>query len=421
MAGYDFIDDLINDLNIKITEILDAKKFPLIFILIGAYPGISQIHQSPPIIGEYIKDDNISPLIISFEPTYKINNTSLKFLTNTSDVEEQITESVVKDNDVNAIEENKWYYPHFVPKLKDSYKGKVGYKYLQLEINSSNINKIMSFLAKSKGIVFLWNFTSIEFRYDTDLPSTKLSVPPSDCMGNVTFNIEYNRCIKNTGPQEYELVNTETMIPLYMEEFKNLITIQLEDGVTVINHSRIIFLKGVIVNYIKTWFDWFKDIYIWENKVRLTDYRKLVTLSVSSPMADWFHYIYRSDMQYIITKLKKEFMSSKFHYFIEFLNNEIYNKVIMLITFDSYDFLDEMLTNKLTEESIASTLNYNFNVNVNKEEIVHEFHTYYSKKTYDFQEEFEIRYNIGITCNTMELPNIILNILQKNDNVDKIV
>ncbi len=412
MAGYDFIDEIIKDLNCKITEIIDSRKFPLIFILIGAYPGISQIHQTPSIICEYIKDDNLAPLIISFEPYYKTKKEPLQFLTNTSDVEEMNPTGVTMED----IEENKWYYPHFIPKLKDSYKGKVGYKYLTLEIKPPTINKIVHFLATSPGIVFLWNFTSIEFPYNCHLPASKFSIPPSNCMANIKYNVEYNRFIKNTSPNEYELVNNQSMIEFYMEEFKSLINKQSDDDLSINNHHRIQFLKGVIVNYIKTWIEWFRDIYIWENKVRLTDYRKLVTLSISSLNEDWFHYIYRSNMSDIITKLKKQFMSSNFQYFVEFLNHEIYTKTMMLITFDSYIFLDEKLTSnmRVTEEPPT-------NVKIDKEEIDYQFHIYYSKQIYDFNTDFKNNYNAGINCKKYDLPNIISTILQKYNNSDMII
>ncbi len=453
MTGYDIITKIIEDLDIKLSEIYENNQFPLIFILIGTYPGCSRIHQTPPIICEYIKNDNLSPIVVTFEPTYKRNNTPLLFLNKKSKYDVSSGQTLISE-----IKENTWYYPDFISQLNDTYKGKVAYQYNTFAIDEQNINKILESLIKKKGLVFVWNFAGMEFPSILKLPSHKFNIPYASCIANIKFNIEYNRKIikkstkkyelnkeehkdldeKQNIDEEYELVSiTETFSEL-MNEFQNLVTEQLNGIISVTKHSRIMFLKAVIINSIKKWVEYFSSLYLWENKVRLLDYRKKVFLNKDSSNDDWHHYKYRSNMNDEIEKLKKKFMKSEFYNFIDFLNNEIYNQTNLLITFDSYDFLDIMITcnyiNKIntcftdfsnlsfnTKKNINDNNDY-INIDINKQEINNDFKAYYSKKIKIFEYTFNIDYNSNSNNNNQgELPYIISDILDKYKNIDHLL
>jgi hypothetical protein len=449
MTGYMIIEKIIDDLNNKILSIVAESKFPLIFILIGTYPGCSRIHQTPPIICEYIKNDNLSPIIVSFEPNYARNNTSLHFLNKNSKHDISSGQLIIDD-----IKENTWYYPEFIQQLNASYQGKVAYQYNTIAIDEYNLNKILCSLSQNKGLVFVWNFVGIEFPSILKLPLTKFNIPYASCMANVKFDIEYNRNVKKNDKiqnpnetnqpdvgEEYELVSVTETFSEAIEEFQNLIVEQLDGVISIVKHSRIMFLKALIINSIKNWVECFGILYLWENKVRLLDYRKKVCLNKDSPNDDWEHYKYRSNINDEIEKLKKKFMGSRFYDFIDFLNNEINEQTMLLIKFDSYDYLDSMLTSnyfKININTQFSSLSLNnmkntnenydnenydnenyetdndyITIDINKEEINNDFNDYYSKKI----EAYSYSNNNNIN-NHGELPSIISSILEKYKTID---
>ena len=76
-------ENIIRSINIKISEIKKNNKTPVIFLLVGTYPGFSQIHQTPPFICDLLdKYHNISPIVLLFDTYYQHNKTPLLFLNN---------------------------------------------------------------------------------------------------------------------------------------------------------------------------------------------------------------------------------------------------------------------------------------------------------------------------------------------------
>jgi hypothetical protein len=348
------VDTLITNLIEKVKEIKNENKnnIPVIFILVGTFPGISKIHQTPPIIEKYLENPLICPIVILIDPFYKkINeNNVLNFLSS------------------SIPEENQWYYPDIIPFLDISYHKRVAYQYYPYIIKKDDIQYLLYNPIIKNNLTLLWCFDGLLtfINYSNE----KLSITESNCIVRVEYNINYWQLIAyNIETQEYYFKpQYNTIEDIFYEIDKN------KNNNIILNR-----LQGFAYNLLKNWYDSFKKYRTWEIFIRNTDEKHRCQLTKKSTQYDWIHFQYRTNINFIDNKngIQSQFIKSEYFTLNQYLNNQILQMGGMLI---KIYFLD----NKPNSIDL--------------------------QKYYD---DFKTEHELLISRNSSELPGLFQNILQK--------
>lgn len=321
-------DQLVFNINQKIIEIkeVDQRNIPVIFLLIGSYPGYSRIHQTPPVIKKYLDDTLICPIVVLIDSFYsKIQiekeNKTLNFL----------TQDNTKPNPY------EWYYPDTLMPLNIKCNSRVAYQYYPNIIEKSQVELLINMDFIKSNLTHLWCFEgSFSFKNTSMLCS-----PSSSCMVDVDTNIEYWPII--TFNIE---TNTYNFTPL---------NISINEIIDELNINKDSGNKRFLYNMIEQWCKKYSTYRKWEMFIRLNDPLSRCVLDHNSSISDWNHLYYRANIKSDnIEQIHNKFLESSHNTLKEFLDDDIYKMGITLIKLsynqkpESYDI--QVMYDKLNQE-----------------------------------------------------------------------
>jgi hypothetical protein len=337
------IENIIQSLTLKINEIEQNNKIPVVFILIGTYPGFSNIHQTPPYISELIKDDRISPIVLLFDPYYNHSKVSLLFLNHHDMTNEIVNNPQQKQHPEMGLdfpEEGVWYNPHYIPALKSSYEGKVSYQYYSNNVSDEYFRIIMVQFIKNKHLIFYWNFTGHDIiDYFTKVIKNKhypnIHINKADCSADVYYDIDYYPEIKyNDDENKYILVNQSIEFTDYVNDISQILKKikDVKEPVDLVLKDK---LYGSFYILFEKWLADFKTYRSWEIQIRNDDPSKIITFTKDSTKDEWRHLSYRVGVYFDTTKFINGFMKSKEYLLSEYINNQIYQMGEIIIELES--------------------------------------------------------------------------------------
>ena len=314
------LENIIQSLHIKISEIKhnDNSKVPVIFLLVGTYPGFSQIHQTPPFICDLLdKYPNISPIVLLFDPYYNNNKTFLLFLNHPDG-------NTNNNTAINFPEEDVWYYPHVIPSLKASYNGRVAYKYYTISVDPHFVNNFLNEF--SSYLTFFWNFIG----HDISVIGMKnkyknLHMPPADCSANVYYNIKYYPQIK------YDTYTNKFVL----DDSMNTDLKRIVDGLelTSTSNDNVLFDKyqGFMYYYFVKWFETYKHYHLLELRIKNDDPLRQIIFTKHSTKDEWDHLKYRGGPYFDHDQFISDFMNSTEYTLRDYINEQIYQMGELLI------------------------------------------------------------------------------------------
>ena len=305
----------------KISEIKSNGKVPIIFLLIGTFPGFSNIHQTPPIICQMIKNEIFSPIVILFDSVYKKNTLSLEFLKDEKAPKEE------------PVIEGQWYYPDAIPILNDSYHKKVAYQFYSIEVDNDNMSDLVKHI--SPNLTLLWSFTGQTFCNEIEIDYFKCQIPEGECAADIYYQAEYYPQIDfdSKNGLDYYFKNFSTSIDDFIKDLKITKDEKVKDQ-----------LSGFIYNFLVKWYAEFKTYRSWELQIRLKDPTRQITFTQLSDEKEWQHLIYRAGCYMNVKTLISHFKKSTFHTLEEFINQEIFNLGLNLVELDFIDCEEEEIT-----------------------------------------------------------------------------
>jgi hypothetical protein len=292
----------------KIDTIKKSNKIPVMFFLIGTYPGFSNIHQTPPFICEIIKDDKIAPIVILFDEFYHESKKPLEFL--------------VKKNE--NLEMGKWYYPLYIKELNASYNGKVAYQYYSKNMTENLMKELLTLV--SPNISFVWSFTSTTFCKNFN---EFCHIPEGNCMANLYFQYEYFPTIKCDKNNNYYIENNGIELDLIIDEIIKIKKLEL-DNLTRLNQ-----LYGFVYYYINNWKEEFQIYRSWEIQIRLYDPTRKIKLTKESTVDDWNHFKYRVGPCFDVDKLIYNFNKSELYSLEDYINYSIFENGCQLVKLET--------------------------------------------------------------------------------------
>ncbi len=303
-------------LNEKINSIKESNMTPIVFFLIGTYPGYSQIHQTPPYICEVINDENLAPIVILFDSIYEQNNQPLNFL--------------VKKNE--TVMPGVWYYPHYIKSLKKSYHGKVAYQYYPSNVNEQLMQELLKCV--NPNLTFIWSFTSTTFCKNFN---KSCHIPEGNCMADLNFQSEYFPMIKFEN-NKYTIENNNFQLNTIVDEIIKLHPFKLEMENSKLEYfSKLEKLYGFVYYYIVKWLEEFKIYKTWEIQIRLYDPTYKIKFTKDSTPEEWNHFKYRVGPYFDVDKMINKFSHSDIYTLEDFINNSIFENANQLIKLDSID------------------------------------------------------------------------------------
>ena len=95
-------------------------------------------------------------------------------------------------------------------------------------------------------------------------------------------------------------------------------------------------LKLFIYNYVKLWWDNFKQFSFWEKFIQKSDpQNRKIVLSRYSSINDWQFLQYRLGVYYDVNKLHVNFLNSNYDFLSDYISQEIFNVCQILIQLES--------------------------------------------------------------------------------------
>jgi hypothetical protein len=303
----------------KINTIKESNKTPVVFFLIGTYPGYSQIHQTPPYICDIINDDNLAPIVILFDSMYEENNIPLTFL--------------VKKHE--TLEPGTWYYPHYIKSLNNSYQGKVAYQYYPMNVTEQLMQELLTLV--SPNITLLWSFTSITFCKNFNQPC---HITEGNCMANLNFQSEYFPVIRFEN-NKYYIENNDISLNTIVDEIIKLHPFKLDidnfSSSKLEYFSKLEKLYGFVYYYIMKWLEEFQIYKTWEIQIRLYDPTYKIKLTKDSTPEEWNHFKFRVGPYFDVDKMINKFSLSDIYTLEDFISNSIFENASQLIKLDAID------------------------------------------------------------------------------------
>ena len=324
---------IIESLTQKIIEIKTQGKIPVIFILIGTYPGYSRFQQTPPIIEEYVTNPILAPIVILIDPQYRKLDW-LAFLD--EDYPQKQAKALAEQQEPPNPNVNPgvWYYPGLITNLgndkKLNYCNQVAYQYYATEINRGEFHHIINHPIITDNLTLFWSFIGSNFIEDIiNLNGRKMHITDSQCAADVENEIEYF-------PRIEEDVNGYYFKKRYESIEEILPILKAETEVKIQKR-----LKGFIYNIFMKWLEYHSNIHRWEIFVRFDDPSLKITVGKNSTPSEWVHLHRRAGLSSYLFTAKKNFMKTPHQYFYEYINEEIYKMGTLLIQYDCICLKDE--------------------------------------------------------------------------------
>ena len=302
-----------NTLNDKVYTIKSEGKTPIIFLLIGSCPDYSYIQQTPPVILEYIKDPNISPIVFIIDKIYENKPHTLDFLD-------------LNITNFNEFNPGKWYYPNFIPKLKDSYQGKVAYQFYPQYIKDDEVLKFIQLKSVVDTMTLIWSFNGLTISPPFPINNYKMLIPEGNCMANTKYDSIYFPKIAFVD-NDYFLIDMEDNF----EEIVNDIHKYFNNS-EIIDKNKMLQYECFVYYSLKRTIENFSTFRSWEIQIRVNDSSNM-TLNKDSSQEDWDYFKNRVRHYFNIKKLYTKFMMSKSYTLSDFINSKIYdigNQIIKL-------------------------------------------------------------------------------------------
>jgi len=315
------VEYLKKQLSDKIDYIIGNGNIPIIFLLVGTFPGFSNIHQTPPIIFQMIKNERFSPIVILFDSVYKKNTSSLEFLKD----EKSPKEELVKEGD--------WYYPDKIPVLDDNYHKKVAYQFYSIDVDDDNMGELLKHI--SPNLTLLWSFTGQTFCDKLKIDYLKCQITEGDCGADIYYQAEYFPQI------DYDSKNG---LGYYFKTFSTSIDDFIKDFKITKDEKVKKQISGFIYHFLIKWYAEFNTYRSWELQIRLNDPTHRITFDKLSTEQEWGHFMYRAGCYMNVKTLISHFKKSSFHTLEEFINQEIFNLGLNLVEFDFIDCDQEEIT-----------------------------------------------------------------------------
>lgn len=306
---------LLFNINQKVCEVkqADQRNIPVIFVLIGSYPGASQIHQTPPVIKKYLENEYIYPIVILIDGYYasihtEEKNNTLNFMT----------------SDNTKPNPYQWYYPDTLMPLNIKCHNRVAYQYYPNIIDESELQILVRTDVIKDNLTHVWCFEGRLFIENTNM----LCSPASSCMANVDSEIEYFPVIT---------FNSETNSYMFKPMFNSIDEVINEINTDTDNDKKM--LSGFLYNMLEKWCNEFSTYRKWEIFIRLKDPSRKCELGRESTISDWTHLYYRANIKIARINasniIHKKFLKSEHHTFKQFLDDNIYKMGITLINLGS--------------------------------------------------------------------------------------
>jgi hypothetical protein len=292
-----------------IFKIKSEKKTPIIFLLIGSCPDFSYIQQTPPVILEYIKNPEISPIVFIIDQIYK-NETkqhTLSFLD-------------LKITDFTQFQPGKWYYPDFIPSLKNSYQQRVAYQFYPQCIKIEEIFEFMQLSSVIDTMTLIWSFTGLAINPPFSINNNKMLIPDGNCLANTKYDSIYfpKLAIHNN---EYVLINMENNF----EEITSDFVIALSEKNEEQKNKKLNQLYGFVYYSLKKINEEMPGLRSWEIQLRTRDPEWKISFNKNSTQTEWDHFKMRARYFYNIDKLYTQFMNSKYYTLKDYINSSIYD------------------------------------------------------------------------------------------------
>jgi hypothetical protein len=310
----DILSNITHSLDKKISDIKAEGKTPIIFLLIGSCPSFSYIQQTPPVILEHIKDPNISPIVFIIDKYYENKPDTLDFLD-------------LNITNFNNFKPGHWYYPTFIPKLNDTYNGRVAYQFYPQYIKNEEIFAFMKLQYVVNTMTLIWSFTGLTITPPFSINNNKMLIPEGNCSADTKYDPNYFPQIINID-NEYFLIDMDNnyeyfgyivnQIHLYFHNTKTIELNQVNKFNTFVYYS----LKRIIENL--------SNSRSWEIQLRVKD-QKSIVFNKKSTQQDWDYFKERTHPYFNMHSLYIQFMKSNYDTLTDFINNTIYDVGNLLI------------------------------------------------------------------------------------------
>lgn len=346
-----------------IFKIKSKKKTPMIFLLIGSCPSYSYIQQTPPVILEYIKNPDISPIVFMIDQFY--NNETKQHTLSFLDL--NIT-------DFTQFQPGKWYYPDYIPGLKDYYHKRVAYQFYPNNITMEEVLEFMQLKSVVDTMTLIWSFTGFIVNPTFPINNHKMLIPDGNCSANVKYNSIYwpKLAIQNN---EYILVDMENNF----EEIANDFVIAFDETNEKKKNIKLNQLYGFVYYSLQKIIEETAGLRSWEIQLRTRDPEWKIAFNKDSTQKEWDHFKMRARYFYNIEKLYTQFMNSQYYTLQDYINSSIYN-----------------IGNKLVEINMINVI----------------YHKFQQEEGYQL-EDFLTNYQALITEDIRGLPSIFSNMMNK--------
>lgn len=342
------MNSIANSLNEKILTIKSDKKTPIIFFLIGSCPNFSYIQQTPPVILDYIKNPDIMPIVFLIDKVYESKPHTLNFLD-------------LNITDFNQFKPGYWYYPDFIPSLKNSYHHRVAYQFYPQYITNEEIYEFMQLPSVINTMTLIWGFTPLTIKPSFPINRNKMLIPDGDCMANTQYNSVYFPKIVQID-DEYILIDMENNFDEIVNDFINAFN---ETNIPVkVKSAKLAQLNGFVYYSLKKINEEIPGLRSWEIQLRTRDPEWKINFNKNSTKKEWDHFKMRACYFYNIDKLYTQFMNSDAYYLSEFINSTVYNIGNNLIKI-----------NLIEEKYNNPKYNFQLNENIQLEEFISNYHS----------------------------------------------
>jgi hypothetical protein len=288
-----------------ICKIPSDGTIPVIFVMIGSFPGFSSNHQHerPPILHDIINNSElIHSYVILIDPDY------------------------TKKIPIN-IPPGTWYND-------PEYHDKVSFAYFPSLVENNDISRIINVIS-GKISIAVWSFTGDNFGEINHQNNPHIHIPPGNCLANTTYNghyhpqivIEDNRVVFK--PITHDLNHS---IAMMKNVFKNIVIGKSYDS----QKLEVLLAQGFSYYILKDWFERIKIMYSWVFQITTdSDETRRRCLDKFSTENDWAFLDYRIGPYYNSTTLREEFMKSNDNTVINFICNKINQMGCSVIELDN--------------------------------------------------------------------------------------
>lgn len=295
-----------NELMGLIKQIQPNGLTPVVFLMIGSFPGFAskRQHEKPTFLRELIRDfPFINPYVILIDPHY------------------------TKKAPIKCTE-GHWL-------IDPTYNSKVSFCYLASIVEDNVVSKVVSTISNHMNMsVAVWSFTGMNYGKE-HLHNPHVHIPPGNCLADTEFNIHYHPqvimehdriCFK---PIRQDMTHSITMMK---DVFSNIIA-----GNSYKSQKEMA-LKAFGFSYyiLKIWLDKIRILYSWTLQITTdTNESRRHQLDKGSDEKDWKFLDYRIGPYYNSREIRKQFMDSDEQTLLNYIINHIKMTGHQLIRLDN--------------------------------------------------------------------------------------